>query len=263
MEYLLASAGLSQPQAKIYLYLLENGEAAPASIAKNTNLTRSNAYKVLERLEDLGLVRQTKPKKKVAYEPADPSALASIVAEERNRVIALEQGVAQAMQQLRNQYRKSTGQTSLENKTGTAAMIAAYQNQAETKQSIYFIKSRADIPFLGFETMDAIRKRPAKYKTQRFGICPDAPESPTNPAIDKSANLTRTWLPPDDYTAPVEWTVSGGELLIQIFDGDGSVITINNQQVADSFRQIWHLIDKNIHSNPNYKPTPPHAKRAV
>lgn len=262
MEDLLAGAGLSQPQARIYLYLLETGEATPAAMAEATELTRTNAYKVLERLEELGLVIKSSTKK-LAYRPADPSALASIVAEERNRIIALEKGVSQAMQSLRNQYRKSTGNTSIENQAGASAMQTAYATQAENKTPIYFIKTRADIPFLGFETMDAIRKQPAKYKTPRYGICPDAPESPANPSIDKSTNLTRTWIPAEDYTSPIEWTASGNELLIQIFDNEGSVIKIVDPRVADSFRQIWQIIDKNVHANPSYQPTGPKAKRQI
>ena len=260
---MLIQTGLSQPQASVYLYLLNNGETAPPIVAKALNMTRTNAYKVLESLDELGLATRLEVKKKFVYKAADPSALASLVAEERNRVIALEQNVREAMQELKNAYRKTSQASQLYKDTGSAAMIEAYTHQADQKEPIYFVKSRADIPFLGFETMDRIRKLPLQHGVQRSGITPDSPENPSAPEIDARSNLARTWIPTEDYTAPVEWAVSGDEVLIQIFDGEGRTIRIKDGVVAESFQQIWQLIDKNVRSNPNYTPSSPKAKRKI
>jgi len=263
MEDLLKNAGLSDAQATVYLYLLKSGETAPPAVASALHLTRSNAYKVLDTLVDMGLVRKTEVNKKFVYRAEDPIALSSIVAEERNRVIALEHSVREAMQELRAAYEKSSGDRDVKTYRGREATKSLYLNQARMGEPIYFIKSRADIPAMGFETMDAIRKLPAKQGTERYGITPDVPEASANPAIDRSTSLTRTWVHADDYTAPVEWAVSGDELLLIDFEHETSAVRIKNATVAKAFKELWGLLDRSVRQNPEYKKLPKQAKRSV
>lgn len=245
MEELLIQAGLSEAEAAAYLFLLEHGTAAPPAVAAGCGLTRTNAYKVLDSLQSVGLVSQAEQHKKIVYTAADPAALATLVAQERNRVIALEQSVKTAMSQLRAKYRRSSGTTStLAHGHGSQAIVEAYTDQAKRAAPIYFIKSRADVPFMGFETMHKMRYLAAEHGIERFGITPDVAENPITPNADVRTNLTRTLIPADAYTAPVEWTVSGDELRIIKFEGDGEAISVRDPAIADSFREIWQLANR-------------------
>lgn len=238
------------------------GQPVPA-LTKSLSITRTNAYKVLDSLAELGLAHKQEVRKKFVYRPADPSALASLVAERRNQVIALEQSVNAAMQQLRGAYRRSTGQSNVESRSGKQQMVETYEQQAVAGEPIYFVKTRADIPFLGFDTMDRLRRLPAAQGTPRYGITPDGTEGSANPEIDARATLTRTWVDSESYTAPVEWTVSGDQMAIQIFEGDGRVIIIEDAAVAGAFRQLWQLTDRALRSDPAYKQLPRLAQRKI
>lgn len=262
MQELLINAGLTEAQAAAYLFLLEHGESAPPALTANLKITRSNAYKVLDSLDELGLASKHEVRKKFVYRAADPTALSSLVAEKRNDIIALEQHIRSAMQELRASYQKSSGTTtSVEVLDGKKAMTDSYEQQASGKNPIHFIKSRADIPFMGFETMDRVRRLSSNYDTPRFGITPDAAEGPNALEIDARTNLTRTWVGSEAYTSPVEWAVSGNDLLIQVFDGDGRVIRISDYEVAESFRQLWQIMDKSLRAGPGYKKLPRQANR--
>ena len=146
---------------------------------------------------------------------------------------------------------------------GKQVVIDEYESQARLRQPIYFVASRADRPFMGFESIHSVRMLQGKLSPGRYGITPDAPEAPINPEIDKRSRLTRTWIDEKDYTAPVEWSVSGDSLLIQIFDGDGQTIVIQDGLVAESFRQLWHLMNKALRGAEKYAALPLKAKRAV
>jgi predicted transcriptional regulator len=263
MEDLLTQIGLTPLQAEAYLYLIRHGDSTPPALAKAAGMTRTNAYKVLESLEEMGLASKHDIQKKYVYRATDPSSLAALVAEKRNRVLALEQNIKTAMRELRSSYRKHSGETVIDHHSGEAAMLQAYRAQAENGEPVYFIKSRADIPFLGFEAMDTMRTLPAKHGVQRYGMTPDGEEGSANPAIDKRANLTRTWIPHEAYTAPVEWSVTGDTLYIHVFDQDGSVIEVRNSLVTDSFRQLWSLLDASVRQTPDYDNLPRRASRGV
>lgn len=263
MKPLLTSLGLSELQAATYLYLFNNQHSAPPVIAKQLGMTRTNAYKVLDSLEELSLVNKSEIKKKLVYSAADPTALASIVAEKRNDLLALEHYTQTAIQELRKLKKPDKQILNVATKQGKAAMVSAYESQIQAEQPIYFVRTRADIPFMGFETMDRIRKLVSGGKTKRYGITPDSVESPINPKIDKKTNLSRTWVASEAYISPVEWTVSGDKLLIQVFEGDGKVIEIDDQVVAESFRELWKIMDANLKANPAYEIFPRSAKRQL
>ena len=263
MEQILINAGLTILQAQTYLYLLEHGPTMHKVLTNNLKISRTNAYKVLGSLEDLELVNKTEVNKKLAFSPSDPTMLSSLVAEKRNTLIAMEQNIDKAIQQLRKVYSKQTKDTLVTTVTSKQAMLRAYEEQSELRQPIYFYKSRTDIPFMGFETMDRIRRIQGRRALIRFGITPDSPEAALNEKIDDSANLKRTWIDDKSYTAPVEWSVSGDQLLIQLFDDRGIAIVIRNNLIADAFKQIWKLTDRALKNSPDYKLKPLKAKRIV
>jgi sugar-specific transcriptional regulator TrmB len=257
---ILAQLGLNNHQSLAYRYLLSSGPSPPPKLAKQLKLTRSNAYKVLDSLVELGLVSRTEIDKKLVYKAEDPIALASLVAEERNRVRQLEGNVKNALSDLRKTYQKGAAVSEIQNFPGAEAVKSLYKHQSELQKPIYFIKTRSDIPIMGYETMDQIRRMSIKYGTPRFGIVPDAPEAAIDPKIDQELNLTKTWIDSQSYTAPVEWTVSGDEL-VMIYGDNTSGIRIKNSAVADAFIQLWHVLDQGLRADPEYKKMPKKARR--
>jgi nitrogen fixation/metabolism regulation signal transduction histidine kinase len=189
--------------------------------------------------------------------------LASLVAEERNRVLGLEKSTKTALKELRSVYQKSSANSAVQTYQGAVAVKSLYEHQANLQEPIYFVKTRADIPFMGYEAMDRIRKLPVKYGVKRYGIIPDAPEAARNNKINERSNLERTWMFPEAYTAPVEWTVSGDELMIMVFNENSTGIRIKNAVIAESFRQLWKMLDENLRANPDYQKHPLNARREV
>lgn len=263
MEDTLISAGLTELQAQTYLYLLKKGPSFPNQLTAKLNITRTNAYKVLESLEKLDLVTRKTKDKKIIFTAEDPIALASLVAEKRNNIIALEKSVNNAMQQLRRSYARGQTSTRVHTGRGKEAIIWEYQQQAQLKQPIRFVATRAERPFLGFEDIHGVRVLQGELSPGRYGITPDAPEAPINPELDRATKLTRTWIDEKDYTAPVEWSVSGDNLIIQIFDGEGRTIAIQDSLVAESFRQLWQLLDRALRKSDDYRLLPVRARRVI
>lgn len=263
MEELLQGLGLTPAQAEAYLYLLDHPQTTPPRLAKQLGITRTNAYKLLDRLVELELATRRDIDKKLAYSAEDPIALTNLLSVERNRMIALERGVKESLHGLRNKFRQQTAKTTTKVQYGRAHLVEAYQEQAAQGQDVYFVASRSDIPYMGFETMSEIRHMPKKYGAQRYGLVVDHVGGPVNPAIDERTNLTRTWLPAEEYDAPVEWAVSGDEVNIYVFEKQGSVIRLQHPAVAESFRQLWRIMDKHLRADPVYATLPRKARRNV
>lgn len=252
----LVATGLNTTQAEAYALLLEQGSVAPPHLASKLKLSRTNAYKVLDQLTELGLARREEIKKKYIYFPDNPLALTNLVAEQRNLATAREEAVKSVMNDLLASYHQHTEQPDIAVVTGHDAVVDAYHQQIQLLKPIYFLRSRSDITSLGFDAMHEIRVKPARHGIKRHGITPDMTTGPVNPSGDKRSNLERTWCKQEDYSAPVEWSVSGSTLLIVLFGSEPHAITITNPIIAESFLQIWKLLRNCLHTSPYYKHLP-------
>ena len=252
----LITAGLQPLQADAYRLLLEHGALLPTDAAHELKLTRSNAYKVLDRLVELGLANKTKLDKKLTYQPSNPLALTHLLSEARNQITAQEEAVKLLMEELLQRYYENTEQPTAHTATGRKAVADAYKQQIALRQPVYFIRSQSDIPSMGFDIIHDIRVAPAHYGQERFGITPDVLHGPTNPSGDARSKLTRTWVKREDYTAPVEWSVSGSVLLIVLFGQEPHAITVTSPIVAEAFRQLWHILDSTLRAMPYYASLP-------
>lgn len=246
MKQLIAT-GLNAQQAAAYALLIEKGGITPPEAADELGLSRSNAYKVLDRLVELGLADRREDAKKLMYSPTNPTSLARLAAEQRNLATARENAVHEVINNLMSKYREHTDQPSVHVVTGRKAVADAYRIQIKQNAAIYFLRSPADIATMSFDTMHTIRTEPERFNIMRHGITPDLHTKPS-----RDSNLNRTWMRGEDYTAPVEWSVSGESLLIVIFGEEPHAITIENPTVADAFRQMWHLLNNCLRAMPYY-----------
>ena len=252
----LVATGLNTTQAEAYLLLLKYGSASPPLLATKLKLSRTNVYKVLDQLTELGLASRKEVKKKYVYYPDSPLSLTNLVAEQRNIATEREEAVKGVINDLLASYHQHTEQPDVNVVTGRTAVIDAYHAQIQLLQPIYFLRSRADISTLGFDTMHEIRVKPARHNLKRHGITPDLTTGTVNPASDIRSKLERTWCKQEDYNAPVEWSVSGPTVLIVLFASEPHAITITNPIIAQSYLQIWKLLKTCLQSMPYYKDLP-------
>lgn len=247
----LVSAGLTAQQATAYALLIEFGSLTPPVAAQLLKLSRTNAYKLLDKLVDLDVAIKKDVNKKIAYLPNNPMALVNMVAAERNTITAREFAVRSIISDLLEKYYGHTENPLVSLASGKSAVAEAYRAQISLDQDIYFIRSHADISSMGFDTMVDLRTTPERHGHKRYAIHPDL----TKGSINQS-KLTRTWVRQEDYDAPVEWSVSGSSLLIVLFGEEPHAISIINPIIAQAFMQIWKLLDSTLRSMPYYHSLP-------
>ena len=247
MEKQLIMIGLNELEAKTYLYLLDYAAGRkPAQVADALAITRTNAYKILDNLVQTGLARRSETTKTLSYVAENPIALVDFAAEARTKAKEVEKNVKDALRVLQQRYQKKVRHTDLETGYGKAAIVQAHAKQIREGGEVYFIKSRADIPFMGYPAMSEIRRRPGRSGMMRHGITPASPEARRDIVTDKENNLERKLLDGNEYSSSVEWTVSDDELAIINYSDQGSVIRIHDTDIAESFRQIWKALGRRL-----------------
>lgn len=247
---MLLKIGLTDAQAKAYIILVQSGRITPPELAERIKESRSNTYKVLDTLVEIGLAIRHDDEKKLQYSAANPVALENLALQARNRALAEEQKIKNAMPTLLNFFFAHNEQPGIRFFQGKEGLKQVFNDIIRTGKDEYFIRSPSDLDFFEPEFFAELRQRQAKAGIKTHAITPDVSSANHNPAIDKANNFNRTWIPEQSYQAKVEWKAYGNKVAVISYGEEAIAMIIDSPQIAESFRQIFQLISTNVECTP-------------
>lgn len=242
---ILTGIGLSEMQAKIYLYLIEHGLTVTSKIANGIGEKRTTIYSALDKLEKLGLVEKRDKGKISAYSPGHPAVLETI-AEKRLRGVArqarnLENNLPSIINYY-NEYQHKPGVATFYGREGTKMI---WNKILGVKQTLYFVRSQYDSK----TDRDALTK--FKEERVRLGITAEniaASEflNEGNAETEKKFLLKRTLLPANEYSSPIEIDIFGDNVAFVNHAKNGMSTLIESPEIADAMRQFFLFSKKYI-----------------
>jgi sugar-specific transcriptional regulator TrmB len=253
----LHAAGVQGSLAKAYIALLDCESTTPTELSKTIDESRSNTYKLLDDLVSRGLARRFDVNKKLNYQAESPAHLLTLARERKDDIESQELRLKSTIPSLLKTYYTNHEQPGVRFYQGKEGIKEIFEEQIESGKPIQFLKTRADIEFFGFKFMHEVRHLAPKAGIQRYAFTPDAPETPKEiEESDKKMLLERTWYKPEDYTAPVEWSVFGNKVALISFGKEAMGMIIESKQIAESLRQMFKMMDDGLKRMPNYKDMP-------
>ena len=238
----LVSLGLTESQAKAYIILVRHGAITAPLVATKIHETRSNAYKIRDKLTELGLARRDDAGKKLTYRVENPVALETIAIQKRNAMLEQEKQIRNAMPLLLNYFYTLSEQPGVRFFTGVDGLRELLEDILRVRKDVYVLRSPADSHFFGQEFFVEYRKKRAKLGIKTHLVTADNPFSRISSKSDEASFVARTWLPSDTYTAAVEWDIYGDRIAIISYGQEAIGILIESPQIAESFRQIFLLL---------------------
>lgn len=264
-EEILQHAGLTKAEATIYVILVKNSPISPPKLADMANESRTNTYKLLETLEQKGLVARDDTQKKLRYWANNPSGLLETLKKRRSEVEAAEKRFEDSLPAMMDEYFMHSEQPSVRYFNGVEGVRQIYQDQLNDAKPVTFTMSFGIRDFYGEHGMHAIRNEFPKRGIQRHVFYPDVahmfePGEPTMPIeeSDKLMLLKRTWVDNEDLKAPVEWSVYGNKVSIISLGSEVVGMIIESPQIAASLHEIFNLLDRKIRQAPGYSKLPEH-----
>lgn len=126
-EKILIEAGLSEEQSAIYSALLDKGPLKAGAIASWTGIKRGLIYKVLDQLENMGLITEKGGEGAVAvFSPNHPSRLAEIMEQKEKAMALAKETVSFSLGALSSKFNLLSGKPNVqfyEGKEGVAMVI--------------------------------------------------------------------------------------------------------------------------------------------
>jgi HTH-type transcriptional regulator, sugar sensing transcriptional regulator len=239
---LLEDIGLTKVQALTYQALTETGGATAPEIAEHIQESRSNTYKVLDRLCDLGLAGKDTAPTKTRYYSSNPSSLEQLIQKQTITLASRERKLQAAMPDLLHFFFSHNEQPGIRYFQGKEGIEHIFGDMLKTGKDIYLLRSPADINFYNEAFFETFRKKRAKLGLTTYALTPDVQSAIHDPAIDIQNNFIRTWLGSQDYTANVEWDIYGDKIALISYGEEAIGIIIESPQMAESFRQVFNLI---------------------
>jgi sugar-specific transcriptional regulator TrmB len=238
----LTGIGLTQTQAKAYITLVQNGPTAPPVLAEKIGETRTNAYKVLDKLVELGLARKVEQDKKVVYRVENPVALEALARRKRDAALAHERKVKDALPALMNFFYTYSEQPGVRFYQGQEGIRQIFEDMLRTRQTIYLVRSPSDVKFYDEAFFERFRKQRAELGIETYAITPNVASAVHNADVDRMNKFSRTWIPASDYTANVEWDIYGDKVALISYGEEAIGMIIESPQIAASFRQMFMLV---------------------
>jgi len=221
-------------------------------------------YKLLEQLEEMGLVKKDASEKKMKFWAQNPSALKNIVEKEVTSALIKSKRLDANMSTLVDDFVVNNKQPHIKFYQGEKGVMSVLKDQIEDGCDVHYIRSLSDAIDIDEHELHILRNQYVDKGIQRYGITQDheprfkvAPQDrmPIQES-DKLMNLHRTWISESDYDAPVEWASYGNKLSIISFGDETVAVVIESPQIAASFRQIYQLLSSSIRQKPGYKILP-------
>lgn len=224
-EKILIEAGLSEEQAAIYSALLDKGPLKAGAISAWTGLKRGLIYKVLDQLENMGLVSKKGGEGTVAvFAPEHPSILAVIMERKEKSFALAKEAVSFSLGALSSKFNLLSGKPNVQFYEGKEGIKKVLEDTllAPAGTEIY---TYADIEAITKYIPEINKEYSAKrenLKIKKKGLVLDT---------EKAREIIKNYHTDVTETRFVKSNTSEFETVIQIYENKISYITLRDDSM--------------------------------
>jgi len=244
MEELLKQIGLTSSESKVYLALLEIGEAKASQILEKARFNSGRIYDVLNSLKNKGLVSEIIKEKVKLFVPSPPERILDFLNDKEEEIKQNITKINNIIPQLDSKYKHLKQKTNVEVFLGIDGMKTAYtllfKESEKTKElNVYGIVSKKHYQK---KTIDMLRyyvykkRRDLKLTTKKL-----ISEEARTENLYKEDNSILRYLP---YPSMTGIEILGDYVLIQFFQDPIIMILIRNKSIAEDYRSMFKFLWK-------------------
>jgi sugar-specific transcriptional regulator TrmB len=228
----LEKIGLNLNEAKIYLALLELGQAQAGDISKKTQINRTTVYDSLERLIQNGLVSFVISANKKVFKPVAPKKLLNQIEEKENTI-------KEILPELEGLFAQSKEKEETDIYKGRKGIKSILDDILKCKEYVAFGSSGK---FLEIMQHDFIIFQKQK-KTLKINSRVILSESSKKTETVKVAFANFKYIP-DEFSAPTTTFVYGDKTAIIIWGETPVATLIKSKEVARSYKNYFEMLWK-------------------
>jgi sugar-specific transcriptional regulator TrmB len=174
-EKILIEAGLSEEQAVIYSSLLDKGPMKAGPISKWTGVKKGLVYKVLDQLENMGLVEKKGGEGTVTlFSPLHPSRLSEIMEQKEKALKLAKETLNFSLGNLSSKFNLLSGKPNVQFFEGDEGIMEVINDSLTAKETILqYVDNEMVKDYLPKENKDYVNKR-IKLKIKKKMLSPES-----------------------------------------------------------------------------------------
>ncbi len=247
---LLEEIGLTNGEIKAYLALLKLGSCSTGPLAKESQVSRSKLYIILDKLEKKGLASHVEKKGVTYFQAVEPNKIKDYIREKEERLQNLEKEFSNLLPQLESLQKEKGRVQKVTVYQGLKGLITAHEHtylKLKKGEEYVYIGVPKYQPFEQhlYWQRDHIRRAKLGIKTRMM----------FNNDVDKEVVANRnsykycdTRYMPKGIKTPSFFLIYADTVVITIPSKDPISIEIISQEIADSFmayfEEFWKLSEK-------------------
>jgi len=244
-ENILTSAGFTQEQSRIYLYLLEHGLANAKVISSKTSLGRPLTYKVLGQLISLGVVEKRDDLSKISlFFPIHPQKVKDLALSKMNDAQIAFDNLSRVFNSMSSSYNLLLGKPNVQFFDGIDGVKRVYEDILDIGKDIKVISSPIDENRT--EILHLIREqieRQVANNIRTKAITPLKGQKIATPITeDEKYLITRKQLPADKLNIPAQIIIYGEKVAITNFKENIITVIIESKYIHETFSTLFEFV---------------------
>jgi sugar-specific transcriptional regulator TrmB len=241
MEQELKSLGLSENEAKIYIFLLKQGESSTGPIIKETGIANSRVYESLNSLIEKGLVSYRELKRGRFFTAEAPSKLQ----ENQEEKLAKIRELIPNLEKIRNEQEKDTQTAIYEGFQGFRTAFKKIIDDCPERETIYILGfSEQSFATESLSTFIANMNLKSAQKKQNLKIILDSSTKKSLGKDREKEKHTEVKYMPEGYISPAAIDIFEDYTYIFVWEKKPFVFMIKNKTIAESFKTYFNFLWK-------------------
>ncbi|MFH1072221.1 MAG: helix-turn-helix domain-containing protein [Nanoarchaeota archaeon] len=246
-QEILEHIGLTISEKKVYLALLETGDATRGEIVKRSGVAGSKVYELLEKLLDKGLASMYLADKVKHFKPANPYQILNVLEEKKSQLATLEKETKLVLPMLLAKFNASKEEQEVELFSGLHGLEIIFREQVEIMkkgEACYVIggtrgSDEASVQAF-FEKIHVMREQKGIRTKMLFNVR----QKESTERLYSSRKYPKTETRYIQHASPVAINIYKNRTVIIIFGRQISAIHITSQDVANSFLEYFQILWK-------------------
>lgn len=245
IENILNKAGLSPEQAKIYLFLIENGMTNAKVISVRTKIGRTLTYKVLDQLMDLELVEKRDNVGKVSmFVPLHPQKIKDRLNNFINQSKIASDNLSAIFGTVVSQYNTLLGKPNVNYFEGVEGIKEIYNDILDIGKDILVISSSTEDN--RSEILPIIREQIKKQVERNIHVRAITQiveyEIATQIEEDSKNLINRKQISKEKLNIPSQIIIWGDKVAITNFKENIITVVMDSKYIRDTFTVIFEFI---------------------
>lgn len=246
----LEAIGLSKKETKIYLALVKFGTLTLSMLGRHAGLKRGIVYDLTKKLMAMKIVSLYEKDKKLVAQAQPPENLRLLVENKETEAKLAKEQLEHNIIELKNLYENTNIKPNIRYLIGPEAIEFSHKDtlNLDNNDTLYIMVSPYHRQDIWRETLNRVIKKQIKKKINTEVIT-----TPFDMGVkyiskrDKSALVSRKWIPKDEYDASVNIQIYGKKIAFINYRKNKLMgLIIEDQDIAESMRQMFIALKKRI-----------------